>query len=134
MSEEIAVKNSNYHSPSSANLKNRYIELAAEGSKLFPKVDQKLLLDMIKFECTYDDWEGHLMLKIVYPSQVSDLMNKKDLLYEMYQRVASIEERTLRLKVVRFYLQNLEELLARDSDIEYITGSASLSPTDAYAT
>ena len=59
---------------------------------------------------------------------------KKDWIYSRYQRVPSIEEnRTLRVKLIRMYLKDLESLLADDSDIEYVTGSATLAPTDAYA-
>jgi hypothetical protein len=123
-------------SDSSANqIKLRYTELLNESAALFPKVDQRLLLDILKFETTYKDWEGSVILKIVYPATNVDIQHKKDWIYSRYQRVPSIEEnRTLRVKLIRMYLKDLENLLDVDSDIEYVTGSATLAPTDAYAT
>ncbi|MDW0269372.1 MAG: hypothetical protein QN860_08075 [Nitrososphaeraceae archaeon] len=115
-------------------VKLRYKELLEESATLFPKVDQRLLIDILKFETTYKDWEGSVMLKILYPSYGIDIDRKKDWIYSRYQRVPSIEEnRTLRVKLIRMYLKDLESLLADDSDIEYVTGSATLAPTDAYA-
>ena len=91
-------------------------------------------MDMLKFESTYEDWEGSVMLKIIYPSKGIDIPSKKDWIYSRYQRVASIDEdRTLRVKLVRMFISELESLLADDPSIQYITGSATLTPTDAYA-
>jgi hypothetical protein len=115
-------------------LKSLYRDLLNGGSKLFPKVDQRLLMDVLKFGTTYDDWEGSVMLKIVYPAEKIDIMKKKNWIYARYQRVATVEEdRTLRVKVIRMYLEDMEKLLVDDPDIEYITGSATLTPTDAYS-
>ncbi|MDW0228117.1 MAG: hypothetical protein QOC23_10850, partial [Nitrososphaeraceae archaeon] len=114
--------------PDNANrVKLRYKELLEESATLFPKVDQRLLIDILKFETTYKDWEGSVMLKILYPSYGIDIDRKKDWIYSRYQRVPSIEEnRTLRVKLIRMYLKDLESLLDDDSDIEYVTGSATL--------
>lgn len=115
-------------------IKKRYYELLQESAILYPKVDQKLLIDILKFETTYKDWEGSVMLKIVYPADRFDIEKKKDWIYSRYQRVPSVEEkRTLRVKLIRMYLDDLERLLIDDPDIEYVTGSATLAPTDAYA-
>jgi len=115
-------------------IKKCYDELLAESARLYPKVDQRLLLDILRFETTYKDWEGSVMLKIVYPVQGVDIERKKDWIYSHYQRVPSVEEkRTLRVKMIRLYLKDLERLLNEDPDIEYVTGSATLTPTDAYA-
>ena len=60
--------------PDNANrVKLRYQELLEESATLFPKVDQRLLIDILKFETTYKDWEGSVMLKIVYPSDRIDM-------------------------------------------------------------
>lgn len=116
-------------------LKMKYKQLLDESAALYPKVDQKLLIDILKFESTYKDWEGSVMLKIVYPADRVDMKGKKEWIYSRYQRVPSEEkDRTLRVKLIRMYLKDLESLLAEDSDIEYVTGSATLTPTDAYAT
>jgi hypothetical protein len=128
------IKSDEKLSSNAIKLKKGYNELLAESARLYPKVDQRLLLDILRFETTYKDWEGSVMLKIVYPAEGIDLEKKKDWLYSRYERVPSIEEkRTLRLKLIRLYLADIERLLNEDPDIEYITGSATLTPTDAYS-
>jgi hypothetical protein len=90
---------------------------------------------MLQFETTYPDWEGSVMLKIIYPASISDIDAKKDWIYRKYQRVSTIEEnRTLRFKAVRMYIEEIEKVLKEDPTIEYITGSATMTPSDAYAT
>ena len=119
---------------SSSKLKTSYETFLQEAATLFPKVDQKLLLNILQFETTYKDWEGSVMLKIVYPATISDIDVKKDWIYKKYQRVSNIEEdRTLRFKAIRMYLEEIEKLLKEDPTIEYITGSATMTPSDAYA-
>jgi hypothetical protein len=100
----------------------------------FPRVDQRLLIDIFYFQDTYKDWEGSVLLKLVYPKNKVDINSKKEWIYSKYQRVPSIEEeRTLRFKAIRMFAQELERLLLEDPEIEYITGSATLTPTDAYS-
>jgi hypothetical protein len=119
----------------SSKLKTAYETFLQEAAALFPKVDQKLLLNILQFETTYQDWEGSVMLKILYPATISDIDAKKDWIYRKYQRVSTIEEnRTLRFKAIRMYLEELEKVLKEDPTIEYITGSATMTPSDAYAT
>ncbi len=113
-----------------------YKHFLDESAKLFPKVDQKLLLDMIYFETTYKDWEGSVLLKIVYSSHSQvDTDKKKEEIYDKYQKMPDevIEDRTLRVKLVRMYIKNIEELITSDTDIEFITGSATLAPSDSYS-
>jgi hypothetical protein len=101
---------------------------------LFPKADQKLLLNVLQLETIYDDWEGSVMLKVVYPADKVDLDAKKDWIYKKYERIPSIEEgRTLRFKAIRMYIDEFEKLLNEDKEIEYVTGSATLTPSDAYS-
>jgi hypothetical protein len=120
---------------STSKLKTAYNTFLQEGATLFPKVDQKLLLNILQFETTYQDWEGSVMLKIIYPASISDIDAKKDWIYRKYQKVSTIEEnRTLRFKAIRMYLEEIEKLLKEDPTIEYITGSATMTPSDAYAT
>jgi|SRR5215212_4290431 hypothetical protein len=120
---------------SSSKLKTAYETFLQEAATLFPKVDQKLLLNILQFETTYQDWEGSVMLKIIYPATISDIDAKKDWIYRKYQRVSTIEEnRTLRFKAIRMYIEEIEKLLKEDPTIEYITGSATMTPSDAYAT
>jgi hypothetical protein len=119
---------------SSSKLKTSYETFLQESATLFPKLDQKLLLNILQFETTYKDWEGSVMLKIVYPATISDIDAKKDWIYKKYQRVSNIEEdRTLRFKAIRMYVEEGEKLLKEDPTIEYITGSATMTPSDAYA-
>ena len=120
--------------PSSAILKSKYEQFLQEAASLFPKVDQKLLMNILQFEVTYDDWEGSVLLKIVYPADKVDLNAKKDFIYNRYQRVPTIEaDKTLRFKGIRIYIEQLEKILKEDPDIQYITGSATLAPSDAYS-
>ncbi len=119
---------------SSSKLKTAYETFLQEAATLFPKVDQKLLLNILQYETTYKDWEGSVMLKVVYPATISDIDAKKDWIYKKYQRVSNIEEdRTLRFKAIRMYVEEIEKLLKEDPTIEYITGSATMTPSDAYA-
>ncbi len=119
-------------SPASAKLKSYYEQLVREGARLFPKVDQKLLLTMLHYEHAYNDWEGSVLVEIVYPRNV-DIDSKKEWIFKSYGRVPSAErDRTLRFKAIRMYVKDLERLLSEDPEIEYITGSATLAPTDGY--
>ena len=131
------------NSPSSTNgitaaerLKSSYEHFTAECSKLFPKVDQKLLLDMIHLQTSYKDWEGSVLLKIVYSSNSKvDTNKKKEEVYKRFQKMPDevIEGRTLRVKLIRMYIQELENLITSDRDIEFVTGSATLAPSDSYS-
>jgi hypothetical protein len=57
-------------SPSYSKLKSTYENFLNESANLFPKVDQKLLLNMLQLETTYGDWEGSVMLKVVYTAEL----------------------------------------------------------------
>jgi len=121
-------------SPSYSKLRSAYQNFLDELASLFPKVDQKLLLNMLQFETSYGDWEGSVMLKVIYPAEKIDVESKKEWIYKKYQRVATVEEnRTLRFKGIRMYIAELESMLKEDADIEFITGSATLTPSDAYS-
>jgi hypothetical protein len=118
----------------SAALISQYRQFLQQASNLFPKVDQKLLMNILQYEVTYDDWEGSVLLKIVYPGDKVDMDAKKDFIYSRYQRVPTVEAgKTLRFKGIRIYVEELEKILNEDPDIQYITGSATLAPTDAYS-
>jgi hypothetical protein len=113
-----------------------YKEFLSKSAELFPKVDQKLLLDIIYLETTYSDWEGSVLLKIVYSSHSRvNTEKKKEEIYKKYQKMPDevIEGRTLRVKFVRMYIKKLEELINSDNDIEFISGSATLTPSDSYS-
>jgi hypothetical protein len=57
-------------SPSYSKLQSTYENFLNESANLFPKVDQKLLLNMLQLETTYGDWEGSVMLKVVYTAEL----------------------------------------------------------------
>lgn len=133
--EKTSINNQSESSTSSSKLKTAYETFLQEAATLFPKVDQKLLLNILQLQTNYQDWEGSVMLKILYPATISDIDAKKDWIYRKYQRVSTIEEnRTLRFKAIRMYIEEIEKLLKEDPTIEYITGSATMTPSDAYAT
>ena len=134
MNKSKESSSSSLSSQSDSRLKKAYENFLNELASLFPKVDQKLLLNMLQLETSYSDWEGSVMLKVVYPANIN-IESKKEWIYKKYQRVATIEEnRTLRFKGIRMYITELESMLKEDPDIEYITGSATLTPSDAYST
>jgi hypothetical protein len=93
------------------------------------------LFDIIKYQTAYQDWDGSVLLKFVYPSNNVDLEAKKNWVFSKFNRVPSIEEdRTLRFKGIRISLQALEQIIQEDKDIEFITVSATLSPSsDSYS-
>ena len=134
MNKSKESSSSSLSSQSYSRLKTAYQNFLNELASLFPKVDQKLLLNMLQLETSYSDWEGSVMLKVVYPANIN-IESKKEWIYKKYQRVATIEEnRTVRFKGIRMYITELESMLKEDPDIEYITGSATLTPSDAYST
>jgi hypothetical protein len=113
-------------------LKQDYQNFIQKAATLFPKVDQKLLMNMLQFEHTYSDWEGNILLKVVYPSG-TDMEKKKEWIYGKYQRIPSNEEnKTGRFKAIRMYVDGLDRMLSEDPEIEFITGSVTLSPSEAY--
>ncbi|HEX5187772.1 MAG TPA: hypothetical protein VFV86_12870 [Nitrososphaeraceae archaeon] len=120
----------------SQQLINSYNDFLSKSIKLFPKVDHKLLLDMIHFQTNYKDWEGSVLLRIVYSSNSGvNTDKKKEEIFQKYQKMPEEvkENRTLRVKLIRMYIENLEELINSDNDIEFISGSATLTPSDAYS-
>ncbi len=133
--EKNPAKTPNVASGSASSaLISKYREFLEQASNLFPKVDQKLLMNILHFEVTYDDWEGSVLLKIVYPADKVNMDAKKDFIYKKYQRVPTVEaDKTLRFKGIRIYVEELEKILNEDPDIQYITGSATLTPSDAYS-
>jgi hypothetical protein len=134
MNKSKESSSSSLSSQSDSRLKTAYQNFLNELASLFPKVDQKLLLNMLQLETSYSDWEGSVMLKVIYPANIN-IESKKEWIYKKYQRVATIEEnRTVRFKGIRMYITELESMLKEDPDIEYITGSATLTPSDAYST
>jgi hypothetical protein len=114
-------------------LRQEYASFIAKAAELFPKVDQKLLVNILRYETAYSDWEGNALLKIMYPAG-TDLEKKKEWIYSKYNRIPSIEEnKTVRFKAIKMYVEELAELLSEDPEIEYVTGTTTLSPSEAYS-
>jgi hypothetical protein len=133
-SKDTGSQSDRTQSLASEKLLTDYNNFLKEMQRNFPRVDQRLLIDIFYFQDTYKDWEGSVLLKLVYPKNKVDINSKKEWIYSKYQRVPSIEEeRTLRFKAIRMSAQELERLLLEDPEIEYITGSATLTPSDAYS-
>ena len=45
----------------------------------------------------------------------------------------SIEEgKTVRFKAIRMYVEDLGAMLSEDPEIDYVTGSATLTPAESY--
>jgi hypothetical protein len=113
-------------------LKQEYNNFMSRAAALFPKVDQKLLMNMLYFETSYSDWEGNVVLKVVYPAG-TNMERKKEWVYQKFQRIPSIEEnKTIRFKAIRMHVEELGAMLSEDPEIEYITGSATITPSEAY--
>ncbi len=112
-------------SSSSLELKSDYQNLIKKAANFFPKVNQNLILDILKLETTYKDWEGSVILEIKYPEGKVVLDTKINKLYDKYERSASEkDERTLRFKALHMNIEELGNLLKEDPEIEYISGSA----------
>ncbi|HEY6757183.1 MAG TPA: hypothetical protein VI037_07325 [Nitrososphaera sp.] len=43
------------------------------------------------------------------------------------------EEKSLKFKAIRMSMEELGKMLEEDRDIQYVAGSATLTPTDSYS-
>jgi hypothetical protein len=120
-------------SSSASQMRSDYQNLMRKAESLFPKVDQTLLMDMLKLETKQKGWQGTVILEIRYPEGRVRLEEKIDKLYNKYERVPSEkDDRTLRFKAVHIDTEELERLLKEDPEIEHITGSAEQTLKDEY--
>lgn len=114
-------------------MRSDYQNLMRKAKSLFPKVDQTLLMDMLKLETKQKGWQGTVILEIRYPEGRVRLEEKIDKLYNKYERVPSEkDDRTLRFKALHIDTEELERLLKEDPEIEHITGSAEQTLKDEY--
>ncbi len=108
-----------------ANLKNKIKEY-------FTKVDENLILDILRIQSKHQDWIGSTTLEIQYVNDI-DLNKKKEKLYDKYNMLPiEKNDRTLRFKAKGMYLQNIEELLDIDSEIVFINGEAEVTEEAQY--
>jgi hypothetical protein len=120
-------------SSSASQMRSDYQNLMRKAESLFPKVDQTLLMEMLKLETKQKGWQGTVILEIRYPEDRVRLEEKIDKLYNMYEHVPSKkDDRTLRFKAVHIDTEELEHLLKEDPEIEHITGSAEQTLKDEY--
>ncbi len=99
----------------------------------FPKVDEILILDILRPETQKKGWEGSTTIEILYENEDVDLEEKKESLYNKFNMLPmEKDERTLRFKAKRMFLEDIEELIAKDHDVEFITGSAKSTEDDQY--
>lgn len=99
----------------------------------FPKVDEILILDILRLETQKKGWEGSTTIEILYENEDVDLEEKKESLYNKFNMLPmEKDERTLRFKAKRMFLEDIEELIAKDHDVEFITGSAKSTEDDQY--
>ncbi|HEX7258520.1 MAG TPA: hypothetical protein VF242_10715 [Nitrososphaeraceae archaeon] len=116
----------------SSDLISYYSNLKNKIKEYFPKVDENLILDVLRIQSKRQDWIGSTTLEIQYVNDI-DLNKKKEELYDKYNMLpVEKNDRTLRFKAKGMYLQNIEELLERDSEIEFIDGEAEVTEEDQY--
>lgn len=116
----------------SSDLVSYYSNLKNKIKEYFPKVDENLILDVLRIQSKRQDWIGSTTLEIQYVNDI-DLNKKKEELYDKYNMLPiEKNDRTLRFKAKGMYLQNIEELLERDSEIEFINGEAEVTEEDQY--
>ena len=116
----------------SSDLISYYSNLKNKIKEYFPKVDEDLILDVLRIQSKRQDWIGSTTLEIQYANDI-DLNKKKEELYDKYNMLpVEKNDITLRFKAKGMYLQNIEELLERDSEIEFINGEAEVTEEDQY--
>jgi len=114
-------------------IKEDYQNFLKEAQTLMPKVDSTLILEMLYYQTRYPDWEGSVGISIVYPADL-DINQKKEWIYQKYQRMSKVEEeKTLKFKAIRMSIEELGKMLDEDPDIQYVSGKATLAPTDSVA-
>ena len=116
----------------SSDLISYYSNLKKKIKEYFLKVDENLILDILRIQSKHRNWIGSTTLEIQYVNDI-DLNKKKEKLYDKY-KMLPIEknDRTLRFKAKGMYLQNIEDLLEMDSEIEFLNGEAELTEEDQY--
>ena len=116
----------------SFDLKSDFSNLKNKIKEYFPKVDENLILDILKIESKHQDWIGSTTLEILYIDEI-DLNKKKEKLYDKYNMLPiEKNDRTLRFKAKGMFLQNIEELLKMDSEIELVNGEVEITEEDQY--
>ena len=128
VSSEAAKSNERY-----LNIKSQFDNLVRNIKEDFPHVDENLILDILRLEYFKPNWQGTTTIEIQYKKDSVSLQEKKDRLYDKFNMLPmEKDERTLRFKAKKMYLQDIEEFFENDSDIEHLTGSAKPTEDDQY--
>lgn len=129
---DMIENNTKSSNDKSSDLISYYSNLKNKIKEYFPKVDENLILDILRIQSKHQDWIGSTTLEIQYVNDI-DLNKKKEKLYDKYNMLPiEKNDRTLRFKAKGMYLQNIEELLDIDSEIVFINGEAEVTEEDQY--
>lgn len=124
--------NTKFSNDKSSDLISYYSNLKNKIKEYFTKVDENLILDILRIQSKHQDWIGSTTLEIQYVNDI-DLNKKKEKLYDKYNMLPiEKNDRTLRFKAKGMYLQNIEELLDIDSEIVFINGEAEVTEEAQY--
>jgi hypothetical protein len=116
----------------SSDLFTFYVNLKKRIKEYFPKVDENLILDILRIQTKQKNWIGSITLEVQYINNI-DLKKKKDKFYDRYNMLPiEKNDRTLRFKAKGMYLRNIEDLLEMDSEIEFINGEAEVTEKEQY--
>ncbi|RPJ25044.1 MAG: hypothetical protein EHM25_13850, partial [Nitrosopumilales archaeon] len=88
---------------------NEYQNFKKRIAQLIPKVDEDLILQVLKFQTMKEEWPGSVTLKIKYQKDLdTEFGTKKERLYEKYKMLPSeMDKRTLRFKALGLYLEDI---------------------------
>ena len=112
---DMIENNTKSSNDKSSDLISYYSNLKNKIKEYFTKVDENLILDILRIQSKHQDWIGSTTLEIQYVNDI-DLNKKKEKLYDKYNMLPiEKNDRTLRFKAKGMYLQNIEELLDIDS-------------------
>jgi hypothetical protein len=129
---DMIENNTKFSNHKSSDLISYYSNLKNKIKEYFTKVDENLILDILRIQSKHQDWIGSTTLEIQYVNDI-DLNKKKEKLYDKYNMLPiEKNDRTLRFKAKGMYLQNIEELLDIDSEIVFINGEAEVTEEDQY--
>jgi hypothetical protein len=129
---DMIENNTKSSNDKSSDLISYYSNLKNKIKEYFTKVDENLILDILRIQSKHQDWIGSTTLEIQYVNDI-DLNKKKEKLYDKYNMLPiEKNDRTLRFKAKGMYLQNIEELLDIDSEIVFINGEAEVTEEAQY--
>ena len=129
---DMIENNTKFLNDKSSDLISYYSNLKNKIKEYFTKVDENLILDILRIQSKHQDWIGSTTLEIQYVNDI-DLNKKKEKLYDKYNMLPiEKNDRTLRFKAKGMFLQNIEELLKMDSEIELVNGEVEVTEEDQY--